>query len=101
MVVPVASAASATVRSFRIRFSSPLEVLLRARLYQTVGQAGPGLGGLRPHEAHALIHLFERGCAGLARLLGAKGKERAELGLVGAKLLVALLDRVEHGDDRL
>src|SRR3954468_1691090 len=54
-----------------------------------------------PHEAHALVHLLERRCGGRARLLGAAAEHGAQLRLVGAQLLVALLDRRQQLDDRL
>src|SRR5207249_2450196 len=58
-------------------------------------------GLLGPDEAHALVHLLERRGRDLAGLVGAAGEELAELALVGAELLVALLDRNQESDDRL
>src|SRR6476659_7295900 len=55
---------------------------------------------LRPDEAHAFVHLLERGRRGCAGLVGTAGEHRAKLRFVRTQLLVTLLDRGQQLDDR-
>src|SRR5262245_54422952 len=61
----------------------------------------PAVRPLRPNKAHALVHRLERRRARLAGLARALREHPAQLSLVGAQLLVALLDRRQQLDDGL
>ena len=52
-------------------------------------------GHLGPHEAHPLVHRFERGRRGGAGLVGPDGQEAKELRLVRAEREVPLAHRVK------